>query len=269
VILAMTTDASELLVPHARLFTVGFIRRDPPAPSVLGSGVLLTVGQVNGILTCAHVAEAYRNRSEIGLLRFSRDNIRQMQMLQLGDTHTVYVEENIGDLPWSNPHAFDLAFTQLPVDVVTTLNATSVFLNWDLNVRKLTAGEPQYDRHVDAVFGLVDEFSGEPQRGSGLVTTPMQGVLTPGHVVAWENDVMTLECMDYNVPQLPESFGGTSGGGLWRIYLADEPDGSYRALETRLVGIASFQRDATHIMCQAFQRIEQCLVPAIRQNLGG
>jgi hypothetical protein len=265
----MTTDASDLLIPHVRLFTVGFVRRDPPAPAVLGSGVLLTVGQVSGILTCAHVAEQYRNRSEIGLLRFNRDNIRQMQTLNLGDTHTVYVEENIGDPPWSNPYAFDLAFTGLPADVVATLNATAAFLNWDLTVCKFKAGEPKYDRHADAVFGLVHECSGEPERGGGLVTTPMQGVLTPGHVGSAENGVRTLECMHYNVPQLPKSFGGTSGGGLWRIYLADEPDGSYRPLEIRLVGIASFQRDPTHIMCQAFERIEQCLVPGIRQNLGG
>src|SRR5271157_3863149 len=33
----MTTDASDLLVPHARLFTVGFVLRDPPAPAVLVS----------------------------------------------------------------------------------------------------------------------------------------------------------------------------------------------------------------------------------------
>jgi hypothetical protein len=46
------------------------------------------------------------------------------------------------------------------------------------------------------------------------------------------------------------------------MYIADEPDGSYRAVDTRLVGIATFQRDATH-MCQAMERIEQCLVPAI------
>ncbi len=47
----MTTDASHLLVPHVQLFTVGFVRRDPPAPAVLGSGVLLTVGQICGILS--------------------------------------------------------------------------------------------------------------------------------------------------------------------------------------------------------------------------
>jgi hypothetical protein len=103
-----------------------------------------------------------------------------MQTLRLEDTHTVYVEENIGDPPWPNPYAFDLAFTRLPPDVVATLNAISVFLNWESNMSKFAAGEPKYDRHVDAVFGLVEERSDDPRRGAGLVTTPMQGFSRQG-----------------------------------------------------------------------------------------
>ncbi|MBR0960893.1 hypothetical protein [Bradyrhizobium japonicum] len=191
-----------------------------------------------------------------------------MQKLMLGGTKTLYIEENVGEPRWSNPDAVDLAFTRLPERDVATLNATCVFLNWDLNYKKFTSGEPKRDAHVDAVFGLVDEFSGEPVRGGGLVTTPMQGVLTPGHVVARDKGVMTLECMDYNVRRLPQSFGGTSGGGLWRMYLNVGTDGSYGEVETRLCGLASFQRDATHIACQGIERIEQFLIPAIRQHFG-
>jgi hypothetical protein len=135
-------------------------------------------------------------------------------------------------------------------------------------VKKFVGGEPSYDTHVDAVFGLVDEFSGEPVRSGGLVTTPMKGVLTPGHIVSRNNGVLTLECMDYNVTDLPASFGGSSGGGVWRMYLKLSADGSYTAVETRLCGIASFQQNATTIMCQGFERIEQALVPAIRQHFG-
>jgi hypothetical protein len=115
------------------------------------------------------------------------------------------------------------------------------------------------------VFGLVGEYSGEPVIGRGLVTTPMKGILTPGHVVRREQGAMTLECMEYNVPDLPTSFGGTSGGGLWRTYLNDSSDGSYGHVETRLCGVATFQSDATHIVCQGIERIEQFLMPAIRR----
>jgi hypothetical protein len=83
-------DASTLLLPRVRRFTVGFVLNDPPAPAVLGSGVLVTVGSISGILTCAHVAEVYRDRTKVGLLRFSRDDIVQMQTLMLGETKTLY-----------------------------------------------------------------------------------------------------------------------------------------------------------------------------------
>ena len=189
-----------------------------------------------------------------------------MQKLMLGDTTTLYIAENVGDPPWTNPEAVDLAFAQLPERDVATLSATCVFLNWDVNVRKFKAGEPPYKTHVDAVFGLVHEFSGEPVVGDGLVTTPMQGILTPGHIVSRDKGLMTLECMDYNVADLPNSFGGTSGGGLWRMYLNVAANGSYEHIETRLCGVASFQRDATHIARQGFERIEQLLVPNIRRH---
>jgi hypothetical protein len=99
----MTTDASDLLLPHVRQFTIGFVLTDPPAPRVLGSGVLLSVGSASGILTCAHVAEEYRQRAKIGLLRFSRDGIVQRQKLTLGGTTTLIIKENIGDPPWRTP----------------------------------------------------------------------------------------------------------------------------------------------------------------------
>lgn len=126
-------------------------------------------------------------------------------------------------------------------------------------MKKFTDGEPAHRTHVDAVFGLVDEFSDKPIAERGSVTTPMQGVLTPGHIVERNNGAMTLECMDYNVPRLPKSFGGTSGGGLWRMYLNQAEDGSYTEAQTRLCGAASFQRDATHVVCRESSELTKCL----------
>jgi hypothetical protein len=251
-----------------RRFTVGFVLTDPPAPSVLGSGVLVSVGPTKGIFTCAHVAERFRQRPVIGLLRFSHNEQLQMQKLQLGDTTTLNIAENIGDPPWSNPEAFDLAFVALPPRDVATLEATCVFLNWDMNRDKFMSGEPERDANVDGVFGLVNEFSGEPVKDEGLVTTPMKGVLTPGHVVARDKGLMTLECMDYNISELPKCFGGNSGGGLWRLYLNMTDGGGYELVQARLCGIASFQLDQAHILCQGFDRIDQALIPEIRKAFG-
>jgi len=94
----------------------------------------------------------------------------------------------------------------------------------------------------------------------------MQAVLTPRHILEQKNGTLTLEGMDYNLAHLPKSFGGTSGGGLWRMYLNVADDGSYEHIETRLCGVASFQRDASHLVSQGIERIEQMLLPAIRQR---
>jgi hypothetical protein len=103
----------------------------------------------------------------------------------------------------------------------------------------------------------------EPQHGlHSLCSNP--GV--PGNIVRRGNGVMALECMEYNAADLPKSFGGTSGGGLWRAYLNVDEDGSYTEVETRLCGIASYQQDAMHIVCQGFERIEQALVVTIHRR---
>ncbi len=258
----MNSDASDLLLRHVRQLTIGLALTDPPHPKVLGTGVLVSIENLNGILTCSHVADEYEKRSEIGLVRFKRDGILQRQKLVLATTNTL----KIGGPPWGDPYAFDLAFTRLAEPDVSTLKATSVFLSYERNWKRFTDGEPSYHKHVDAIFGLVDEFTGEPRRENGSVTTPMQGVLTPGHIVAGNNGALTLECLDANRPDLPESFGGSSGGGLWRLYFNVSTDGSYDSVEIRLCGIATYQLDATHIICQGFERIEQVLINEVRKR---
>jgi hypothetical protein len=44
----------------------------------------------------------------------------------------------------------------------------------------------------------------------------MRGVLHTGHICAQEKGLLTVEAMNYNLHELPKSFGGMSGGGLWR-----------------------------------------------------
>jgi pimeloyl-ACP methyl ester carboxylesterase len=75
------------------------------------------------VASCLTQAHLYRQRSD-GLIRFSGIECLQMQRLQLGETTTLYLAENIGNpsLAWSNPQAFDLAFVDLPIRDVATLS---------------------------------------------------------------------------------------------------------------------------------------------------
>jgi hypothetical protein len=72
-----------------------------------------------------------------------------------------------------------------------------------------------------------------------MATTMLKGVLTSGVPQDFGALNITLECFRQNIPDLPSSFGGTSGGGLWRVYVRKLEDESFDAVHHRLIGIAS------------------------------
>jgi hypothetical protein len=89
----------------------------------------------------------------------------------------------------------------------------------------------------------------------------LKGVLTSGNLRDLDALIVTLECFKENLSDLPYSFGGTSGGGLWRVYLRRREQGSFEAVHHRLLGIASSEdRGAPpRIMCQGLGRVEMML----------
>jgi hypothetical protein len=90
------------------------------------------------------------------------------------------------------------------------------------------------------MLGLVGEFSQTPYIEGREFISPMRGVLHSGHVCGQENGLLTFEAMKYNRHELPKSFGGMSGGGLWRIYFV-ENENETKIVATMLCGIASWQ----------------------------
>jgi hypothetical protein len=61
-------------------------------------------------------------------------------------------------------------------------------------------------------------------------------------------------------------FGGMSGGGIWRVYFIEDKMES-RIITTMLCGIASWQIDNRQIACQGWDRIDQILIPTVREKL--
>jgi len=78
--------------------------------------------------------------------------------------------------------------------------------------------------------------------------------------------VLTMKAMDYNRPKMPKSFGGMSGGGLWRVYFSEEESGT-KIVGTMLCGIVSWQIDEAHLACQGWDRIDQGLIPIVREKI--
>ncbi|TFV37105.1 hypothetical protein E4K66_20605 [Bradyrhizobium frederickii] len=258
-------DISDAILSLISNFAVGLVIREAGQGSrVLGSGVLVSIEGRRGILTCGHVAEAYANLPEIGLLRFSPGMGPQRRILQLGDTQTAIIQSS--DSFSEKKEVLDLAFTILPPDAASSIEAHhGVFLNIEKNRAKMEALAPSEGKHVDAMLGLIAEFSETPYVQDREFVSPMRGVLHSGHVCGQENGLLTFEAMKYNLHELPENFGGMSGGGLWRIYFVED-ESETKIVATMLCGLASWQIDDTRIACQGWDRIDQMLVPNVRDK---
>lgn len=257
-------DISEAVLSYIANFAVGLvIREEGKGSRVLGSGVLATIEGRRGILTCGHVAEVYGKLPEVGLVRFVAGVGQQRRILQLGETQTIILESS--NSFEDGKEVLDLAFTVLPPDIASSVEANGVFLNIGKNKGKMEAHAPSRGNHVDAMLGLVAEFSGTPVRQGHEITSPMRGVLHTGHVCAQEKGLLTVKAMDYNLHELPKLFGGMSGGGLWRVYFVEDEHES-RIVDAMLCGIVSWQIDDLHLACQGWDRIDQGLVPKVRET---
>lgn len=201
---------------------------------------------------------------EIGLVRFAGDTQSQRRIIRLGDTQTIIAQSS--DSFEENKEVIDLAFTMLPPDIASSIEAQGVFLNIEKNRTKMESWASTKEKHIDGVLALVEEFSKAPFKEGKEFISPMRGVLHTGNVSARENGLLTLKAMDYNRPQLPERFGGMSGGGLWRIYFTEDEKGA-EITGTMLCGVVSWQMDETQLACQGWDRIDQGLIPAVRKNL--
>lgn len=174
-----------------------------------------------------------------------------------------------GEEPWT-AGGDDLAFIHLPPHLVGNIAKDCVFLDAEKNLTKPEPNDCSSLIKVHSVFGLVEEFTGVTTRQNGRATTLLKGVLTSGVLRDLDALNATLECFEEILPDLPDSFGGTSGGGLWRVYVRRSEDGRFEGVHHRLIGIASSEAKGAppRITCQGIGRIEMML-EGMRRRMSG
>lgn len=255
----MLDEIADVVIDKVKRYAVGFGKAGQ-TPSAMGSGVLIKQGEVHGILTCTHVDQFVRKfKQPVGLVRFNREGTEQFGVLHMGDVFSYAA----GEEPWT-PGGEDIALIRLRPDLVGNIERDGVFLDAEKNFTKAQPESAPDGRPlilVHAVFGLVDKFTGATTRQGGRATTVIRGVLSPGTLRDDDGVNPTLECFEENRRDLPESFGGTSGGGLWRVYVRQRQDGKFEAIHHRLIGIASREiRGRPHLInCQGWKRIDATL----------
>jgi hypothetical protein len=239
----MAEDLLDAIRSRLADFAVGLVQRVEGAGSkVLGSGVLVSLEGRRGILTCGHVAEQYEKHVEIGLARFIAGT-QQRRIVNIADAHHVIVHSADG---WTDKD-LDLAFTFLSPEVADSIAAQSVFLNIENNRKKVEGDQPANCHGIDVMFGLVEEYSGEPIKEGGNFISPMRAVIYLGAMQSEDHALVVFQTAEGNPENLPKSFGGLSGSGLWRIHFIDKGAGNFEIVERSLLCGAATSASAQKI----------------------
>jgi hypothetical protein len=252
---------------------VGFVVPERPRARALGSGTLISLGRLKGILTAAHVWDEVKNVSEIGLLAFP---VRpdQAQRLRVQTEHLEAIK--IANQSYSE-RGPDMAFLKLPVEIASNLEVNSSFVSFERQLSNAFCDPPPDTQALDGVVGIIAEWSDkEPVAMGSLDVTTIRGLLNVGAAVEIEPadgcDRLRFDVLPADDFTLPESYGGTSGGGVWRAFTQMRADQKKYLVQLRLLGVAFYQSDATNgsrsIICHGPKTIYDRMFTAIRARWG-
>jgi hypothetical protein len=148
----------------------------------------------------------------------------------------------IGSEPW-NERGPDIAFLRLPAAVMTNLERIASVVNGDLHRQNIITGLPKPTRPFNVICGVVDERT-RPTLVKGPVSvTPFEALLNLGHAFALDSaagmDLFRFQPIAGEGEVLPTSYKGTSGGGLWQLFL-DADDFSF--VQATLSGVAFWEK---------------------------
>ena len=163
----------------------------------------------------------------------------------------------------------DLGFLLLPRDTLGDLQSKSVFFN--MTKGKENALEMAEKADLHAVAGVVAEWTIDltTERPDTLLKQ-MRTLFGAGRIVS-EQESGRFDLKDFKVDlpstvDPPRSYGGVSGGGLWRVKFADESRST--VVRRVLVGVAFYELPRGDgdmiIRCHGPRSLYNTLVPKIQ-----
>lgn len=240
----MAVDLTSIVDANISRYTVGFVLVDNLDPRPHGSGVLVQGKSVQGILTCGHVVAGLPQSGPVGIVQFGVVSDR-LQTTIVPAEHTVAAAVTFYHPPGSKDGP-DLAFVPLPPTEFAKLTALGSAIDLDGQQAKAQRTKPEEaNGHIEAVAGIVGQMTGPATVVGTRKVLSARGLINMGEVTSaptsgqW--DLLQFEPRPEPGFVLPTDYRGTSGGGMWRVYLKKKADDDFEHVETRLIGIAYWQ----------------------------
>lgn len=252
----------EAIDAHAALlapFCVALARVVAPEAKLIGSGTLVEHRKAHGILTARHVAEQLQVYPEVDIV------LQRTHRFSIETKHLDVVCSAKGATEEAGP---DIAFIRLPDANLGTIKAVRSFVNLDTHRSRIEANAR--NSGLWCVFGFPEEKA-SVRRTPDNNTLNMFGQCGVGaapdrYQVEGEFDYFWARAVYSETNDLPASYGGVSGGGLWQTQVLED-HGTFRITEPVLRGVAFYQTarsgDSRCIKCHGDKRIYSWLVAEI------
>jgi hypothetical protein len=206
-------------------YSIAFIKiqkkKDVEEPKIMGSGTLIKQKGFMGILTADHVAKELRKLERVGFAVSEEDErftIDQNRLII--DTIAEFEPRRSGP---------DLAIIRLPESNLGYFKAKKIF--YDLDRKRQEILDPSFSMSAGmwCLQGCVDALSKVveiPERNKSTTIAQCNAYFCAAPDVSLESTYDYLEFVaKYSEETItPESFGGVSGGGVWRQLVTQTED---------------------------------------------
>ena len=262
-------QAQEELSP----FGVGFVKVEPTPqqePALAGSGTLVVIDGVHGILTADHVLANLPTRGRLGLAFGSRTaTVAHQFVIDSEVAPRVQVAQASGD-----DRGPDLGFLILPPDATSALKARASFYDITKRRDRMLSSPPSIEAGGWVVLGLIDEWTTTGPGELGFKQVRHFSSVCGGSAVSREEQREGFDYLYFDVrcdtnENRPYSFAGASGGSLWQLVarLEDERVSIKEALLSGVPFYESAVRDGVRtLVCHGRRSIYESVVRAVRDT---
>jgi hypothetical protein len=226
----------------------------------IGSGTFVSVGKVHGLLTCAHVLNELLPLTRVYLAIFPVKPMKHLLELNVKD-HCDHFKFG----PSGDERGPDLGFLRLPIPFFTSISHLVSVKSLETGRDHAFASAEPSDESITAVVGVIDEWTEGDQEANIF---DVRGLMSFGRIVDRTKTPNGYDLFrflpepDENFHE-PRSYGGTSGGGLWRIYPKPRDGGD---IAFRLIGVAFYETGDRQIVCHGQASIYLKLFDALRDK---
>lgn len=214
-----------------------------PSLKLVGSGTLVEINGLRGILTAAHVWEATRRAANIHLpLTMGRSSFAIPR-----DLISPRTLRDANEPEWGP----DLALLEISQPYLSTIAAHKSFLNLSQQERRLPDHPPKIEKGLWVVMGMVEEFSDVDARSAEMTVGAHVQCRAFFSLIQETHDRQGFDYLDVSakleLPDVPSSFGGVSGGGLWQVDLSTARPGGPPSWDGKrhFRGVAFWQSDVS------------------------